>query len=60
VSKNKMDINNLTDADIEYMRTDLDNNMAISKLIMFVKNRMEKEGKDFDEEFKKWKENNGK
>ncbi len=51
-----MDINNLTNDDIEFMRGDLESGMGYSKMIMYVKNKMEAEGKDFMEEFRKWKE----
>ncbi len=41
----------------EFMRADLVSNMTLTKLIMAVRKEFEEQGKDFDEEFKKWKGN---
>ena len=41
---------------IDFMRADLNSGMAYSKVIQTARNRMESEGRDFDEEFQRWKE----
>ena len=41
---------------IDFMRKDLESGMAYSKMIEGVRKRLTEEGKDFDEEFLKWKE----
>jgi len=45
---------------IDYMRQDLESGMALTKIEMSVRKRMKEEGRDFDVEFKKWKENKNK
>lgn len=40
---------------IDFMRADLESGMAYSKIIQARRDRMESEGRDFDEEFKQWK-----
>jgi len=47
-----------TDEQIAFMRADLENDMALSKLINVVKENLRKEGKNFDEEFDNWKKQN--
>jgi hypothetical protein len=41
---------------IDFMRKDLDSGMAYSKLIQATKEMFEKQGRDFNAEFEKWKE----
>ena len=43
---------------IDFMRADLESGMGYSKIIAAARKNIEAEGKDFDEEFKKWKEGN--
>lgn len=40
---------------IEFMRADLESNMAYSKIIDTAKKKVESEGRDFWQEFEKWK-----
>lgn len=54
--KNSID-NKFSDKQIEFMRADLENGMAYSRIIDLAKKNIEKEGKDFQEEFEKWKNN---
>lgn len=42
------------EAMVDFMRQDLENDMGYSKLIEAARKKLEAEGKDFDEEFKKW------
>lgn len=41
---------------IDFMRADLECDMGYSKIIKAARDRMESEGRDFDTEFEKWKE----
>jgi hypothetical protein len=41
---------------IDFMRADLDSKMQLSRMIDTVRKRMKEDGLDFDEEYKKWKE----
>lgn len=41
---------------IDFMRADLESGMAYSKIEMAARKRMREQGRDFDEEFKKWKD----
>jgi len=41
---------------IDFMRKDLESGMAYSKIIDQARKNIEADGRDFDEEFKKWKE----
>lgn len=41
---------------VEFMRADLESGMAYSKIIDVARKNIEADGKDFDEEFEKWKE----
>lgn len=43
---------------IDFMRQDLENDMDYSKLIETAHKNIEADGKDFNTEFKKWKERN--
>ena len=45
-----------TNEQIEFMRADLESNMGYSKMIEATKNRFKAEGRDFEKEFKEWKE----
>ena len=45
----------ITDRLIEYARLDLASGMGLTKMRMLVEERLKTEGKDFDEEFDKWK-----
>jgi hypothetical protein len=49
-----------TQSQLDFMRQDLENNFALSRMIDGVRDRLESEGKDFDAEFEKWKKENGK
>jgi len=40
---------------VDFMRADLKNGMAYSRIIMKAKEKIESEGKNFHEEFEKWK-----
>ena len=40
---------------IDFMRADLENDMAYSKIISAAKKSIESQGKNFAEEFEKWK-----
>jgi len=48
-----------TDEQIEYMRYDLATGMSLTKMRMAVEKRLKTEGKDFNEEFEKWKKREG-
>jgi len=41
---------------IDFMRADLESGMGYSKIIEAGRRIVEEDGRDFDEEFKKWKE----
>ena len=41
---------------VDFMRADLISGMALSKIIDMTRKQFEEQGKDFDEEFGKWKE----
>lgn len=41
---------------VDFMRKDLESGMAYSKIEMKARKLMESQGRNFDEEFKKWKE----
>jgi hypothetical protein len=41
---------------VDFMRADLENDMAYSKIIKAARDRLQSEGRNFDEEFKQWKE----
>jgi hypothetical protein len=43
----------------EFMRADLLSDMMLTKLIMMVRKEFKEQGKDFNEEFKKWKKSKG-
>jgi len=43
-----------TEKQIEFMRADLESNMAVTKFIEAVKSRFISEGRDFEKEFKEW------
>lgn len=40
---------------VDFMRADLDSGMKTTRLIISVQDLMKQQGRDFDEEFKKWK-----
>lgn len=40
---------------IEFMRADLENDMAYSRIINTAKKKVESEGRDFWQEFEQWK-----
>lgn len=40
---------------IDFMRADLESNMGYTKIEMGARKLMKEQGRDFDEEFKKWK-----
>ena len=44
---------------IDFMREDLTSGMQHTKLEMATRKLLESQGRDFDEEFAKWKENKG-
>jgi hypothetical protein len=44
-----------TDEQIEFMRADLKSNFAYTKIIEAAKKIIEAEGKNFEQEFEKWK-----
>jgi len=44
---------------IDFMRADLESGMGYSKIIETARKKIEAEGKDFDEEFEKWKQQKG-
>ena len=46
-----------SDDAIEFMRADLESGMAYTRLIEAVRKKLKKEGKDFNKEFEKWKQN---
>lgn len=59
-----MDIPKLPDIDtqawedmVDFMREDLDNHMMHTRLISKTRELLESQGRDFDTEFVKWKEN---
>ena len=41
---------------IEYMKQDLISDMGLTKMIKYARERLETAGKNFEEEFEKWKE----
>ena len=41
---------------VDFMRADLENDMAYSKIIKAARDRLQSEGRNFDEEFQQWKE----
>ena len=43
---------------VDYMRDDLDSDMGLTKLEMVARKLLKEQGRDFDTEFKKWKEKN--
>ena len=45
---------------IDFMRADLESDMGYSKIIEAGRKIVEEDGRDFDEEFKKWKEGKAK
>jgi len=45
-----------SDETIEYMRADLESGMALTKIEMMARKLLKEQGRDFDAEFKKWKE----
>ena len=58
-----MDIPKLPDTDtqawedmVAFMREDLDNNMMRTRLILKTRELLRSQGRDFNEEFAKWKE----
>jgi hypothetical protein len=40
---------------VDFMRADLESGMGYNKLIESARKRLKEQGKDFDEEFDKWK-----
>jgi len=44
-----------SDKQIDFMRFDLENDFAATKFINAAKRLLKRQGKNFDEEFKKWK-----
>ena len=59
-----MDIPTLPDPDtqawedmVDFMREDVDNNMCHTMLISKTRELLKSQGRDFDAEFTKWKEN---
>lgn len=46
----------LTKEQIDFMREDLESNMGYSKIIAATRNRFKEEGRDFEKEFKEWKD----
>lgn len=48
-----------TEEQIEIMRQDIQSGMALTKWEIKVREQMKKEGKDFDAEFEKWKNEKG-
>ena len=46
----------LTKEQIDFMRRDLESNMGYSKIIEATKKHFKEEGRDFDKEFKEWKD----
>jgi hypothetical protein len=47
---------NLSEQQVEFMRQDIKCNFALSKIIDLAKARFKEQGKDFDKEFKEWKD----
>jgi len=45
---------------VDFMRADLENNMAYSKIIKAARDIIEKKGGNFDEEFNEWKKRKAK
>ena len=41
---------------IDFMREDLESDMGYSKMIQAVKDKFKAEGRDFEKEFKEWKD----
>lgn len=48
-----------TDRQADFMREDLANDMAYTHIIEATKKRFEKQGRDFDAEFKEWEKKKG-
>ena len=46
----------LTQEQLDFMREDMENDFGYSKIIETTRNRFKAEGRDFEKEFKKWKE----
>lgn len=42
---------------VDNMRQDLESDFALPKMVQHVRDQFKKDGRNFDEEFKKWKEN---
>jgi len=53
--RSRMDVHVNYDNMIDFMRADLENDMAYSKIINAAKKSIESQGKNFAEEFEKWK-----
>jgi len=47
-----------TEEDIEFMRADLESGFAYTKIIGIAKKMIEADGRNFEEEFEKWKQRN--
>jgi|WetSurMetagenome_2_1015567.scaffolds.fasta_scaffold54331_3 hypothetical protein len=47
-----------TDEQIDFMRVDMETNFGYSQLIEATRKRFEKEGRNFDKEFKEWEKEN--
>jgi hypothetical protein len=43
--------------EVDIMRADLESDFALSKMVQRVRDRFKKEGRDFEKEFEKWKQN---
>ena len=50
----------LAEEQIEFMRADLESNFAYTKIIEVAKKIVEAEGKNFEQEFEKWKQERSK
>jgi hypothetical protein len=50
----------ITENIIDFMREDIETNFGYSRIIKKAKERLESEGKDFWEEFEKWKQEKNK
>ena len=45
---------------VDFMRADIDSGMKLSKVVVAARVILEKQGRDFDAEFRKWRKKNGK
>jgi len=46
----------LTNEQTDFMRGDLESNMGYTKIIEATRNRFKEDGRDFEKEYKAWKE----